>query len=114
MTGDARRWLLSALVVIATGCLEWEQPGDASAGEPEVPALHTLCPALVPPVSGYDPGDPRQRCAIACGRYVECFGIQVDAAQCESDCLGEGWIADADDLACFGWSPCTELWLCAR
>ncbi len=99
-------------VIACGGCLEWEPSGDASSSQPEAPALHALTPSFLPDVDSFDPRDASGRCRIACDRYVECFGPQVDRAACESNCHGQAWVTDSGDLACFVWSACTELWLC--
>lgn len=100
------------VAVFLGGCLEWEEAADVDPGEPEVPALHVVTPSSLPPVASFDPGDPTGRCRIACARYHECFGVQVDPASCEYTCLAELWVADENDLACFIWSACSQLWLC--
>jgi hypothetical protein len=113
MTGE--RLLAAALAALpVAGCLEWEAPSDAAAGEAEVPALHVVEPASTGPVEAFDPGDLAGRCRIACRRYEECFGPRIDPAACRSTCTSEAWLEDAGDLSCVLWSGCTEIWLCLR
>lgn len=114
MTGDraTRVWMMACAVCMLQGCLEWESAGDVEGGEPRVPALHGMPPASLPPVSTFDPHDPSERCRMACQRYQDCFGSQVDPESCQYNCTNEGWIEDSDDLGCFVWSACSQLWLC--
>jgi hypothetical protein len=109
MTG---RLLALALVLAAPGCLDWEEADDATAGEPLPPPLRHVTPAGLPPIRTFDTGELGERCRTVCTRYIECFGTGVDMASCESICTSEIWVQDADDLACFLSSGCTELYLC--
>ena len=109
MTG---RLALLTLPLVLAGCLDWEGADDASAGEPQPPPLRRVTPAGLPPIRTFDTGELEDRCLTVCTRYVECFGTSVDLASCESICTSDIWVQDADDLACFLSSGCTELYLC--
>jgi hypothetical protein len=100
------------LPLLLAGCLDWEEAEDAEAGEPQPPPLRRVTPAGLPPIRTFDTGVLEERCRTVCTRYIECFGGSVDQASCESICVSEVWVQEADDLACFLSSGCTELYLC--
>ncbi len=103
----------TALAAFAlAGCLEWDPTEVESTAAPEPPDLQSLTPSGMPPVGAFDPGDAAGRCGIVCRRYTECYGPSANPSICLSRCSGEQWVEDAEDLACYIWSPCSSLSLC--